>query len=64
MLGIWGITRIMWWAIYSGVKCQSCGKMFAVERHAKLHEVKNMDGSFNPNKLCEKDFSSYPHLSI
>ena len=24
-------------------KCQSCGKMFAVERHAKLHEVKNMD---------------------
>ena len=37
--------------------------MFAVERHAKLHEVKNMDGNFNPNKLCEKDFSSYPQLS-
>ena len=24
-------------------KCQRCDKMFAVERHAKLHEVKNMD---------------------
>ena len=40
-------------------KCQSCGKMFAVERHVNLHEVKSMDGDFNPNKLCEKDFSSY-----
>ena len=44
-------------------KCQRCGKMFAVERHAKLHEVKNMDGNFNPNNMYEKDFSSYPQYS-
>ena len=24
-------------------KCQRCDKMFAVERHTKLHKVKNMD---------------------
>ena len=37
-------------------KCQRCDKMFAVERHAKLHEVKNMDGNFSP-KNCVKKMS-------
>ena len=35
-------------------KCQNCGKMCTIKRHLKLHEVKNMDGNFNLNKLCEK----------
>ena len=49
-------------------ECQNCGKMCAIKRHLKLHEVKNMDGNFNPkvsssSHCCGKDFSSYQELS-
>ena len=49
-------------------KCQNCGKMCTIKRHLKLHEVKNMDGNFNPkvsssSHCCGKDFSSYQELS-
>ena len=43
-------------------KCQSCGQVFVIERLAKLHKVKNMDGDFVLT-YYGRHFSSEPELS-